>query len=118
MSLRLSHVTFDSQDPYASAEFWRELLGWKVHKPETYKPGSIECFLAGPAGQFILFYYSPDEKTVKNRGHFDVVPTDGSDQQTEIDRAVGLGAAIVDDRRDDLGWAVLTDPHGNEFCIL
>lgn len=33
-------------------------------------------------------------------------------------RAVTLGAEIVDDRREDLGWVVLADPEDNEFCIL
>jgi hypothetical protein len=33
---------------------------------------------------------------------------------------LGLGAALVIDRRtpDGLGWAVLADPEGNEFCVL
>ncbi len=36
----------------------------------------------------------------------------------EVERLIGLGA-----RRADLGqparpWAVLTDPEGNEFCVL
>ncbi|WHF21609.1 VOC family protein [Kocuria rhizophila] len=28
------------------------------------------------------------------------------------------GAVMVDDRRHDLGWAVMADPEGNEFRIL
>ncbi|WP_442945843.1 VOC family protein [Nonomuraea sp. LPB2021202275-12-8] len=31
-----------------------------------------------------------------------------------------MGATLVIDRRgpDGLGWAVLADPEGNEFCVL
>ena len=37
----------------------------------------------------------------------------------EVDRILGLGATLVDDRRNgDRGWAVLADPEGNEFCVL
>ena len=33
---------------------------------------------------------------------------------------IGLGATFADDQRlpDGRGWIVLTDPEGNEFCIL
>lgn len=60
MSLRLSHVTFDSQDPFASAEFWRELLNWEVHKAQTYTPGSNECFLATAQTAVVVGAYSSD----------------------------------------------------------
>lgn len=35
-------------------------------------------------------------------------------------RLLGLGAQVVDDRRnpDGTGWVVLADPEGNEFCLL
>lgn len=37
----------------------------------------------------------------------------------EVERVLALGAAMLDDRRrpDGSGWAVLTDPEGNEFCM-
>ena len=117
MSLLLSHTTWDALDPFAVAEFWRQLLGWSIAEPEYYRPGSGSCYLRSPDGYTVLFYRVPDAKTVKNRAHMDLVP-DGTTREAEIARALELGATLVDDRRDDLGWAVLTDPEGNEFCIL
>lgn len=117
MSLRLSHTTWDALDPFAVAEFWRQLLGWSIAEPECYRPGSDACYLTSPHGYTVLFYKVPDAKTVKNRAHMDLVP-DGTTRDAEIARALSLGATIVDDRRADLGWVVLTDPEGNEFCIL
>ena len=40
-------------------------------------------------------------------------------QEDEVARLVGLGARVVDDRRDATpgGWIVMADPEGNEFCI-
>ena len=51
--------------------------------------------------------------------HFDLVPTDRT-RDEEIERVLALGATSFDDLRqpDGTGWLVLTDPEGNEFCIL
>ena len=117
MSLRLSHTTWDALDPYTVAEFWRQLLSWNVQEPDCYKPGSKECYLVSPDGYTILFFQVPDPKKVKNRAHMDLVP-DHSTRDEQIARALNLGATLADDRRHDLGWAVLTDPEGNEFCSL
>jgi hypothetical protein len=51
----------------------------------------------------VLFLKNTDLKTVKNRAHFDLVPTDSSSHGAEIDRAQQLEATVVDDRRHDLG---------------
>jgi predicted enzyme related to lactoylglutathione lyase len=60
----------------------------------------------------------PEGKTAKNRIHFDLWPT-STKRDEQIERATGLGAMVLDDRRraDGTGWVVLTDPDGNEFCI-
>jgi hypothetical protein len=61
----------------------------------------------------------PDAKRVKNRLHVDVRPPDGSDQATELDRLLTLGAVRVDvGQGPDVTWHVLADPEGNEFCLL
>ena len=117
MPLRLSHTTWDALDPYAIAQFWRELLDWRIQEPDTYQPGSDDCYLVSPHGYTVLFYRVPDAKKTKNRAHMDLTP-EHSTRDHEITRAQQLGASIVDDRRHDLGWAVLADPEGNEFCIL
>jgi predicted enzyme related to lactoylglutathione lyase len=69
--------------------------------------------------QRLLFIEVPEGKQVKNRVHFDLRPTDRT-RDEEIERVLGLGAIVVDDRRnrDGTGWMVLADPEGNEFCIL
>ena len=63
----------------------------------------------------------PDEKRGKNRIHFDIQPRAGT-RDEEVRRVVALGATQVADHRDHhgpgIGWVVLQDPEGNEFCIL
>jgi predicted enzyme related to lactoylglutathione lyase len=60
----------------------------------------------------------PESKTVKNRVHLDLMPTDRT-RDEEVERLLGIGATLVADHRrpDGLGWVVLADPEGNEFCI-
>ena len=57
----------------------------------------------------------PDTKTVKNRLHIDLRP---DDQESEVERLVNMGARPVDIGQHDVGWVVLADPEGNEFCVL
>ena len=65
----------------------------------------------------IVFVTIPESKTVKNRLHIDVSPID-SDQATEVDRILSLGARHVDVGQGVQSWVVLADPEGNEFCVL
>jgi hypothetical protein len=38
---------------------------------------------------------------------------------THVERLVGAGGAVVEERKGDMGerWVVMTDPEGNEFCV-
>ena len=51
-----------------------------------------------------------------NRVHLDIVPNDRT-QDEEIVRLIRLGAATVSDRRPAVGWVIMADPEGNEFCV-
>lgn len=75
--------------------------------------------LRGPGGRSLEFIKVPDPKIVKNRMHLCLRPV-GTTCDAEVERIVGLGASIVDDRRGmvDGGWVVLADLEGNEFCVL
>ena len=64
----------------------------------------------------ILFIKVPNSKKTKNRMHFDLRP---DDQLTEVARVEHLGATKVDiGQGDEVPWIVMSDPEGNEFCIL
>lgn len=66
-----------------------------------------------------MFVPVEHEKSGKNRLHWDFAPHAGDDRDAEIERLVGLGATVLDvGRPDDATWTVLTDPDGNEFCVL
>lgn len=109
----IRHTTIDCADAYGLASFWSEVLGLPMHEDD--KPGDPEALIEG-AG--LLFVTVPEAKTLKNRVHFDLQPQDRR-RDEEVERLLALGATLVDDRRnpDGTGWAVLTDPEGNEFCV-
>jgi predicted enzyme related to lactoylglutathione lyase len=116
VSSTILNITFDCADPRAVATFWGQLTGWPViTEPQ---PGYPDCAV-GTQGQGrprLYFVKVPEAKTIKNRVHLDVIPADRT-QDAEIVRLVGLGASVVSDGRPDVGWVVLADPEGNEFCV-
>ncbi|MBB5872419.1 putative enzyme related to lactoylglutathione lyase [Allocatelliglobosispora scoriae] len=118
MTALIRHITVDCADAYALAGFWSEVTGYPRHPDD--KPGDPASLLIAPDGEGpgLLFVQVPDGKSVKNRLHLDLQPTDRK-RDEEVDRLIGLGAKLVDDHRkgDGTGWAVLADPEGNEFCV-
>jgi predicted enzyme related to lactoylglutathione lyase len=113
----LRHVTIDCADPYRLASFWSEVTGWPVSGED--EPGDAEVLIEAPSPMpGLLFIQVPEAKTVKNRIHFDWMPTERT-RDDEVERIIGLGATLYEDHRraDGLGWVTLLDPEGNEFCV-
>ncbi|WP_194833449.1 VOC family protein [Nocardia sp. XZ_19_369] len=113
----LRHVTIDCADPYKLASFWSDVTGWPVSDDDEVDDD--EALLVAPEPvPGLLFIRVPEGKTVKNRIHFDWVPTERT-RDEEVERLIGLGATLFEDHRtaDGLGWATLRDPEGNEFCV-
>ncbi|MFE9647950.1 VOC family protein [Streptomyces sp. NPDC006365] len=118
MPLSIRHITFDcTGDPYELGLFWSSLLGRPLADDD--KPGDPEAFIADPAGGPTLLFVRVEEgKAAKNRLHLDLQPK-GLTRAEEVERALALGARLLDDRTrpDGGGWVVLADPEGNEFCV-
>ncbi|WP_327068098.1 VOC family protein [Kitasatospora sp. NBC_01250] len=120
MSSLVRSITFDCADPAAVAAFWQQVTGRPVVNDGTEsEPEYLLAPLDGTDAGNLLFLPVPEGKTVKNRIHLDLQPTDRS-RDEEVARLLALGATLLDDRRnpDGTGWAVLADPEGNELCVL
>ncbi len=110
----LGSITCDGSGPDIGY-FWSEALGWPLVWDQD-----DETAIRAPdgAGQFITFGPPLPPKTGKNRLHLDVAPSKDGDQQAEVERLISLGATRVDIGQGDVGWVVMADPDGNEFCVL
>ncbi|WP_432094522.1 VOC family protein [Streptomyces sp. bgisy100] len=111
------HITVDSRDPHALARFWSALTGYRVEDSDP--ADDFALLTAGEPGvPGLLFMQVAEEKSVKNRIHLDIQPATGT-RDTEVERLAALGATVVADHRDGegLGWVVMADPEGNEFCV-
>ncbi|MEE1758658.1 MULTISPECIES: VOC family protein [unclassified Streptomyces] len=95
--------------------FWSRALGWPLVWDQDE-----ETAIQSPHGGTKITWGGPPlaPKVGKYRLHFDLVPSADSDQQSEIDRLVSLGAAPADIGQGPVDWAVLVDPDGHEFCVL
>ncbi|WP_132430451.1 VOC family protein [Pseudonocardia endophytica] len=124
MTSKFTELAIDCVDPASLARFWCAVLGYEVLDSEdglvVVGPPSApqDEEHSGPVPPSFTFAPVPEGKTVKNRLHIDVNPTD-RDQADEVRRLLGLGARRVDvGQGDDVSWVVLADPEGNEFCVL
>ena len=117
MAAALSTIVIDAHDVERLAEFWCQVLGWS-RSDDVEPDGAIEIIDPARTGSVkILIEPVPDQKVTKNRVHLDIRPL-GVDQPEELDRLLALGARRVDVGQGDQTWIVLSDPEGNEFCLL
>ncbi len=122
MTSRISHTTIDCAKPYELSLWWEQVIDYHEDPADPNDMAHDECLIVPPGGGTgVLFIRVPEGKTVKNRVHFDLRPTDRT-RDEEVQRVLGLGATFVADHRGihgpGSGWVVLADPEGNEFCIL
>jgi hypothetical protein len=112
MASRIGDITIDCSDPGLLADFWCEVLGYRI-----FARDEIGVAIRGATiSPDILFIRVSEPRATKNRLYFDVCPTDRG-QDEELTRLLGLGA-----KRSSItgsgSWVVLEDPEGNEFCLM
>jgi hypothetical protein len=123
MTSRFSELIVDCRDPQKVAEFWSAVLGYRIleTQDDLVEIGAdvqtVDDVRASPVPPTIVFVVVPEGKSIKNRLHIDVNPIDGT-QEEEVQRLIALGATHADVGQKDVGWIVMRDPEGNEFCVL
>lgn len=117
----------DLADGADSLAAWDAFLE-EARVPEEERNSASALVDPDGAGPRLYFQQVPEAKVAKNRVHLDVRAAPGlqGDErmaalEQECDRLVALGASRV--RRHEpeppmsLGFIVMTDPEGNEFCL-
>ena len=105
-------LVVDAADPVPIAHWWADLTGGTVHQHD----GKSWVWVEGAAGfpwRYWVFQTVPEPKTTKNRVHWDVTLTDAS-----VDDLLGAGATLLRRKDASIGWSVMADPDGNEFCAF
>ena len=106
MPLSVNAFIFDCHNPGELARFWSVALDYKITAEEKEA-------IATPSdanSSRLMFLKVPEGKTVKNRVHLDLRPSDTS-RDAEVDRFIGLGARkVADFNEHSWAWTVLLDP--------
>jgi hypothetical protein len=114
----LRNITVDCADAQRLGRFWAQALGWNLNHDDD--PEVLVAPEFPPRGETptMLFIPVPEPRTVKNRMHIDLQPTDRT-RDEEVERLLGLGATLIEDHRNDdgTGWVWLADIEGNDFCV-
>ncbi|MGH3095253.1 MAG: VOC family protein [Streptosporangiales bacterium] len=123
MTSKFTELAIDCHHPREQAQFWCAVLGYEVQDEDDLgvaigSPQAPEGKdRPGPVPPTLTFMNVPEGKTVKNRLHIDVNPTDRT-RDEEVSRLLELGARHADVGQGEESWVVLADPEDNEFCVL
>jgi hypothetical protein len=131
----LRAVVVDTTDARATAEFYRELLGYS-YRPgdaapaigETDPRGEDWLVLVDGAGQQRMSFQHVDQLTrttwpdpaVPMQLHVDLTVSNSDEMHENYRRALELGATLLMDRTNDPEEPlyVLADPAGHPFCLF
>lgn len=109
----IAAVVVSCADPRAMARFWGEAMDWTLHEVTDDL-----ARLRAAGGPYLEFHRTPDVITMSNRCHLDLAPYPHDDQDAEVARLRALGATDLDVGQGDVPWHCLSDPEGNQFCVL
>jgi predicted enzyme related to lactoylglutathione lyase len=112
MNSFVGSVVIDVNDVPRMKAFWEQALGYGAEEIED-----DWVKLCPPNGGVnVSLQLVPEARSGKNRLHLDLY---SSDPDAEVKRIVSLGAALVNNAREDgEDFTVLADPEGNLFCVI
>jgi hypothetical protein len=109
-SFRLYEVVVDCVEPRPIAQWWADVFGCGIDGRPDKDWWWLEDVPGLPYNGWD-FVPVPEPKTVKNRIHWDLVVD-------SVDAMVERGATVLRAKDDEIGWTVMADPEGNEFCAF
>ena len=119
MTARIAQLTLDAQEPARQAVFWSRALGLTVVAGDDGAAKLYPTSGSAPGTKTIWLQPTSASKREKLRLHLDLRPAAGVTVDAEVQRLIGLGASRADvGQTGSEGFTVLSDPEGNEFCVL
>ncbi|MCE7011329.1 VOC family protein [Kibdelosporangium philippinense] len=140
------NIAFDCGEPGKLAEFWALAVGYVPAPPpqgfaswdDWYRHFNVPedeidsgAYLVDPEGvrPKMSFLRVPEGKTAKNRLHIDIPIGGGRHVPIEerwprvlahVDKLTSAGATVVEqyDHDGQPDHMLMTDPEGNEFCVV
>jgi catechol 2,3-dioxygenase-like lactoylglutathione lyase family enzyme len=110
--LRPGNVVFNTPDPERLCDFWAALTGYETRTVS----GSVGLRDPTGHGPHMTFQRCETGDLATGRCHVDFYADDPDDV---AERALQLGGDLVRRVNDDgVRWIVLSDPDGNEFCVV
>jgi predicted enzyme related to lactoylglutathione lyase len=122
------NITFAAAEPKRLEAFWSSALDWPVEEvPDEFlqqllddgmDPRELDAYAAVlRPGSLLRFLFQRRQKSPAESIplHPDFLV---EDREAELERLVGLGAAVQETRHaDGRVWTVVRDPEGNPFCV-
>lgn len=117
--IRLGTVVLGADDVDRAVAFWSAVLGYE---PVRFADADDDfTILVPPSGEGtrIALHRSETPPQDRPRVHPDLVVESSTEQQAEVERLVGLGAALVPWAYPaDADFVVMSDTEGNRFCVV
>lgn len=111
----IAAIVVHAHDPAKLGQFWQQAGSGELDAAG----GPVATLTLTTPGPLLEFVHGAPTKTTKNRLHLDVRPYAADDQAAEVSRLLNLGALRTDvGQGNAVTWTVLSDPEGNEFCVL
>ena len=113
---RFYELVWDTGDSegacHRTAAWWVEVLGGRLVDGDEGEERYVALEeVPGAPFEYLVFQPVPEPRTGKNRVHVDVDTHD-------LQALLAHGARVLREEDGDIGWHVLADPEGNEFCAF
>ncbi|PQZ92922.1 glyoxalase [Arthrobacter sp. MYb227] len=111
----IAAVVVHCQKPQTLGKFWDQATDWSLIESDT---DFVSLRSAAGVGPYLEFLRADAPIRSTGRMHLDLKPYAGNDQAAEVARLIGLGAREIDLGQGQVSWVCMSDPEGNDFCVL
>ena len=105
---RFFELAVDAGNAHEIARWWADVFEATTNSHDSEGWG-VEG-IPGLPFSAVTFGSVPEPKTVKNRIHWDVY--------AHVADLEAAGATVLRPKDEEIGWTVMADPEGNEFCAF